>query len=209
MKRVLVLVGLVVLGLLSAQPAWAAPTTQVVQGRILRLVSVADWDAAGSLHPGEPVRWDVVISADAPDPGTVTIGVSAEGDAELVVDASLCMQEWTASGCPGGETVLRSGWSIPRNGAEIELAQMRDSETAHVRLSIALASDDGSGRTDVRIHASGIGESAVIGENGGLATTGMSSVVFWALGGGAALLVVGTLLVATRRRRLRDVREES
>lgn len=204
MRRVLVLACVIVLGVLSAQPAWAAQTTQVVQGRILRLVSVADWDAAGAMRPGEPVQWDVSITADAPDPGTVTIGVSATGDAALVVDASLCMQEWEAGGCPGGERVLRSAWIIPRDGAEIELAQMRDTETAHVRLSIALAAVDGSGRTDVRIHASGAGESAVIGEGGGLATTGMPPVVFWAAGGGAVLLVVGASLIALRRRHAGD-----
>ena len=32
MRRALMAAGLVVLALLSAQPAWAAPTTQVVQG---------------------------------------------------------------------------------------------------------------------------------------------------------------------------------
>lgn len=210
MRRSLLLVGLVALGLMSASPAWAAPTTQVVQGQILRLVSVADWDAAGSMRPGEPVQWDVAISADAPDPGTVTIGVSATGDAELIVGASLCMQEWTASGCPGGAQALRSGWSIPLDGAEVALAQMPDTETAHLRLSIALSAGDGSGgRTDVRIHASGVGESAVIGEGGGLATTGMSPVMFWVAGGGAVLLVLGAALVILRRRRSQDVGDES
>ena len=209
MKRALLLVGLVAVGALSAQPAWAASTTQVVQGQILRLVSVADWDAAGSLLPGEPVQWDVAVSADAPDPGTVTIGVSATGDAELVVDATLCMQPWAASGCPGGETVLRSDWSLPRDGAEVVLTRMADTETAHVRLSIALAAGDEGGRTDVLVHATGAGESATIGGGGGLATTGVSPVVYGIFAGGAVLLVGGMLLVATRRRRSRDAGDES
>lgn len=199
MRRALMAAGLVALALLPAQPAWAAPTTQVVQGRVLRLVSVADWDAAGSLLPGEPVQWDVAVSADAPDPGVVTIGVSATGSADLVVDARLCMQEWTASGCPGGATVLRSGWRIPRDGSEFELTRMADTETAHVRFSMALAAGGGDGRTDVRVHASGAGESAVVGPEGGLATTGMSPVVFWVAGGGAVLLVLGGALVVVRR----------
>lgn len=207
MKRALLLVGLVAVGALSAQPAWAASTTQVVQGQILRLVSVADWDAAGSLLPGEPVQWDVAVSADAPDPGTVTIGVSATGDAELVVDATLCMQPWAASGCPGGETVLRSDWSLPRDGAEVVLTRMADTESAHVRLSIALAAGDEGGRTDVLVHATGAGESVVIGEDGGLATTGMPPVVFWVLGGGSVLLLFGCLLLLARRRRPHDEEE--
>src|SRR5690349_25128393 len=83
-------------------PAVAAPTTAVVQGQVLRLVSVADWDAAASLRPGEPVQWDVTVSADAPDPGTVSIGISARGDADLLVDAHVCMRAWEGSECPGG-----------------------------------------------------------------------------------------------------------
>lgn len=204
MRRALMAAGLVVLALLSAQPAWAAPTTQVVQGRILRLVSVADWDAAGSLLPGEPVQWDVIVSADAPDPGIVTIGVSATGNAELIVDATLCMREWTASGCPGGATVLRSGWRIPRDGAETALTQMADTEIAHLRFSIALAAGGEDGRTDVRVHATGAGESAVVGPEGGLATTGMSPVVFWVAGGGAVIVVFGAALIFLRRRHARE-----
>ncbi|WP_223586010.1 hypothetical protein [Microbacterium sp. OVT16B] len=208
-SRVVAVAALVVLGSIGASPAWAAPSTQVVQGQVLRLVSVADWDAAASLLPGAPVQWDVAVSADAPDPGTVTIGVSASGDASLVVDASLCMSAWTPSGCPGGSTILRTGWSIPRDGAEIALAQMADTEVGHLRLSIALAADDEGGRTEVRVHAHGAGESAVIGPDGGLATTGMSPVVLWILGGGAVLVVVGAVLLVARRRRPRGEDEDS
>lgn len=204
MRRGPIVAALAVLGLLSAQPAWAAPTTQVVQGSVLRLVSVADWDAAGSLLPGDAVQWDVAVSADAPDPGTVTIGVSATGDAGLVVDARLCMDEWTVSGCPGGESVLRTDWDIPRDGEEITLTSMADTQTAHLRFSIALAAGDASGRTDVRLHASGVGETAVIGQDGGLATTGMLPVVYWVLGGGAVAVVVGAVLVLRRRGRSDD-----
>lgn len=203
----LAVVGLAVSGLAVAQPAWAAPTTQVVQGDVLRLVSVADWDAAASMRPGEPVQWDVAVSADAPDPGTVSIGVSATGDAVLIVDASVCLQEWTASGCPGGESVLRSDWDIPRDGVEAALTSMSDTQTAHLRLTIALAAG-GDGETDVRVHAAGAGESVVIGGDGGLATTGMSPVVYWVLGGGLAALLIGVVLLLSRRRASRDEEDE-
>ena len=84
-------VGVVVLFMLlgSAAPAWASPTTEIIQGRILRLVSVADWEAAGSLLPGQQVRWDVAVSAVAPDPGIVTIALSATGEAPLLLDVSI------------------------------------------------------------------------------------------------------------------------
>ncbi|CAH0155921.1 hypothetical protein SRABI76_00911 [Microbacterium oxydans] len=187
--------------LLVAAPAGAAPTTQVIQGDVLRLVSVADWDAASSLRPGAPVQWDVAISADAPDPGLVSIGVSASGSAPLLVDVSLCARAWEATGCPGGATALRTAWSIPRDGAEVELTRIADDQTAHVRLAITLDPDDVGGSTEVRVHARGAGESAVVGPGGGLATTGLPATTPSMFGGGIVLAAVGALLVLGRRRR--------
>ncbi|MFB8187830.1 hypothetical protein ACFC14_00810 [Microbacterium sp. NPDC055988] len=193
--------GLVVLVMLlgSAAPAWAAPTTEVIQGRILRLVSVADWDAAGSLLPGQQVRWDVTVSAEAPDPGIVTIALSATGDAPLVLDVSICLREWQGSVCPGGPATVRSAWQIPRDGGEMQLGEVADTDVAHVRLSIGLGEGAGAGSTTIRLHASGVGEDVAVGPGGGLAATGPSPLPPWALAGGAALVVVGVLLVARRR----------
>lgn len=199
MKRVVAAIALTACAVLAAQPAAAAPVTQVVQGKILRLVSVADWDAAGALQPGQSVQWDVAVSADAPEPGTVAIGVSATGDADLIVDATLCMQKWTVTGCPGGARILRSGWSIPRDGAVVDLTQMADTETAHVRLAVALARD-AVGSTDVRLHADGSGETVQIGPDDELATTGMSLNSLWIVGGGA-LLLIGLTITLLRPRR--------
>ena len=192
---------LVLASTLAATPAWAAPSTHVVQGDVLRLVSTADWDAASNLLPGAHVQWDVEVSADAPDPGTVSIGISATGGAPLVVDASLCMQQWEAGACPVGAVELRSAWDIPRDGVEVALAEVADTEVAHLRLVVSLAEEDGEGSTEVRVHAQGAGESVMVGPDGGLATTGMSPVVPWILGGGVALLVLGVGLVVARRRR--------
>ncbi|MFK4760435.1 hypothetical protein ACI3KS_05815 [Microbacterium sp. ZW T5_45] len=203
MRRALLMVGLVLVCLLPAQPASAATTTQIVQGDIIRLVSIADWDAAASLLPGDAVQWDVEVSAQAPDPGTVTIGLSATGSTELLVDAAVCMRPWTADGCPGGERDLRSGWSIPRDGTEIAIVQMADTETAHVRLSVALGENGGGGRTDIRIHASGVGDQVSVGQDEELAATGMSAWWFGTLGGGAVLLAIGVVLVTARRRGFR------
>ena len=186
--------------LVAVSPAWAAPSTEVVQGQVLRLVSVADWDAASSLLPGQPVQWDVTVSAEAPDPGTVAVGVSASGGAALVMDVLRCAQEWDESGCRGGATTLESGWSIPRDGLEVPLVEMADTEVAHLRLVIALdGADDGS--TQVRVHARGAGESATIGPDGGLATTGGAPFAPWAICGALALVAGGAALSATRRRR--------
>lgn len=190
---------LVMLG--AAAPAWAAPTTEVIQGRILRLVSVADWDAAGALLPGQRVQWDVAVSARAPDPGTVVIALSAVGEAPLVVDVSMCLREWRGSGCPGGAVALRSAWEVPRDGAEVRLAEVADTEVANVRLTVGLADGVDAGSTSLRLHARGDGESVAVGPDGGLATTGASPHVPWILAGGAVLVVSGLMLVARRRGR--------
>lgn len=169
---------------------------------MLRLVSVADWTAAASLRPGQPVRWDVVVSADAPEPGTVHVGISARGDADLLVDAQVCMQPWEGTGCPGGARTLRSAWPLPRDGVEVSLIEMSETEVAHVRLSIALqGADDGS--TDVRVHAQGAGESAVIGPDGGLATTGLPPIAPWLVAGGVILVGAGLASAVVHRRRTR------
>jgi hypothetical protein len=184
-----------------AAPAWAAPTTQVVQGRVIRLVSVADWEAASALSSGRAVRWDVTVSADAPDPGRIVLGVSATGDARLDLDVALCAQEWEDDGCPRGETALRTAWDVPRDGVQTELTSMADTDVAYVRMSVALAADEHGGSTSIRFHASGEGESASVGPEGGLATTGMPPVVPWILAGGAILVVAGAALVVGRARR--------
>ena len=187
--------------LLAAAPASAAPSTEVVQGQVLRLVSIADWDAASSLLPGQLVQWDVTVSADAADPGIVTVGVSADGAADLVVEVFGCASEWDESGCSDGATAVKSAWAIRRDGVEVPLLEMADTDVAHLRLVVALAGDD-VGSTQMHVHARGAGESAVIGPDGGLATTGMPPFAPWVIGTGVALAGTGAALSAVRRRRV-------
>ncbi|MFS0854137.1 LPXTG cell wall anchor domain-containing protein [Microbacterium sp. 179-I 3D4 NHS] len=187
------------------------PEVEVIQGRVLRLVSMADWDDAASLLPGRPVRWDVAVSAETAEPGTITLGVSAIGDAPLLVDAELCPTAWRAGACPGGAETLRSRWSIPRDGAQISLARFSATEDAHLRLRVALAEDAG-GVTRMRVHAHGVGDSVSVAPEtpalgapspaGALPTTGGSTapiVVFV----GIVLAALGVVL--SRRRGKRDV----
>lgn len=207
MKRALALVGpaIVISGALAAAPAWAASTTEIVQGRVLRLVSVADWASASTMLPGQPMQWDVAVSAEAAEPGTVTLSLSAQGDAALLVDASLCMQQWEQSGCPGGASVLRSAWSIPLDGAEVALADFAATDVGHLRLWITLSADDGEGVTEVRVHARGVGESVVVGPDGPLAATG-GAVAPWVIGAGAVLAVAGIALAGKRADRSAQAR---
>ena len=201
MTRALAALFLAILVVASPSAAWAAPTTQVIQGSVLRLVSVADWEAASELLPGQPVRWDVEVSAEAPDPGDVRISASAMGDARLLLDISMCLQPWRASGCPGGATELRTRWSIPRDGVEVPLIQIADTETARLRLAISLDPADGSGSTDLRVLAQGAGETVVVGSEGGLATTGPPPRGPWVISAGVVLALWGAALVIRGHRR--------
>lgn len=194
---VLVLAGVFVGGIAPAGAA-PAPATQVVEGSVLRLVSEADWEAASRLRPGDPVRWDVTVSAEAPDPGVVHIGISATGAAALLVAAERCSRAWSDDGCPGEASVLRGDLPVPRDGAEVPLVEMGDTEVAHLRLTVTLESG-GRGSTEVRVHATGAGETAVIGPDGGLAATGVSPGPPWLLGV-LAVLIGGGLLLARRRK---------
>ena len=123
----------------AAPPATAAARTDVVQGRYLRLESVADWEAASRMRPGEAVRWDVEISANAPEPGRVSIGVSATGDVVLRVDVRLCALPWRGEECPGGAVTLRHGWEVPRDGGTVVLARTDATAVSRLRLDVALA----------------------------------------------------------------------
>ncbi|WP_288871256.1 hypothetical protein [uncultured Microbacterium sp.] len=179
--------------------AWGSPATQVIQGDVLRLVSVADWDAAAGMLPGQPLRWDVAVSAQAPDPGVIRIGISATGGAALVADVAMCRQAWAGTDCPGGATTLREDWRIPRDGAETPLAEIADTETAHLRLAITLDAGDAAGSTEVRIQARGAGETVAVGPDGGLAVTGASPRTAWLAAAGVLLALAGAALGRGRR----------
>lgn len=214
-SRILVLVGAsfsMLAWCLGLATAWAAPTTEIVQGEYLRIVSVADWQAAGSLAPGEVLQWDVTISAEAPEPGTVSIGVSASGGAALVVDAAACLQMWSGDECPGGASELRAAWDLPRDDAVSKLTDIADTDVAHLRLRISLASGTvaSDGLTTVRVHASGAQETIVAdpGASARLPDTGVSTALPALLAVALLMLILGAVLTfAAHLRRRKDVPE--
>ncbi|MBW1638959.1 hypothetical protein G3H63_07685 [Microbacterium resistens] len=194
-----------------AAPALAATTTEVVQGRYLRLESTADWEAASRLSAGDALRWDVRISADAPDPGRIVVGLVATGGVGLTVDARLCLHDWQGEVCPGGETVLLRDVEVRRDGVRVPLGEFDADAVGAVRLDVSLApSADASAAaasTELRVRADGFGEGAGIGPPSDLPPTG-ADVPVAVIVVGAVLLVGGALAVvlgAVRRgRRDRD-----
>ncbi len=203
MRRILGTAGAaaVVAVLALADPSYAAANTEVIQGKYVRLVSVVDWSQAERLQPGDAVRWDVDVSAEAPEPGTLAVGVSASGGTPLAIDAELCEVAWRDDGCPSGAEHLRTDWEIPRDGELVVLSEGSAADVAHVRLRVALASGGAEEPTQVRVHAIGAGEEIGTGPEHPLAPTGSTPDVPWTLVGGSALLLgtVAVLLARARR----------
>lgn len=185
----------------SAPAAAAAPATEIVQGRYVRIVSRADWAAAAAMGPEASVRWDLEISAAAPSPGTVRVGVSALGDAPVAVDVRLCPVAWQGEDCVGGAQLLRRAWGVPRDGRTVELDAISSDDVAHVRLDVRLAGGREAGATQIRVHADGLGDRIQTGPGGQLPATGGSLPLPAIVAGGALLVAAAVVLVFARRRR--------
>ncbi len=183
--------------------AAAAPATEIVQGQYLRIVSAADWQAASHLGAGAAVPWDLSISADAPEPGRISIGVRATGGTPLLVDVLQCAQAWQTGGCASGAVTLRTGWELPRDGSLTPLLSMADTEVAHLRLVVALGGGAAGSPTSVQVQADGTADMVIAGPGGELiAETGLDAALPQLLAIGAVVLVlIATLMIVTGRRR--------
>ena len=185
-----------------APSAGAAVVTQTVQGRYVRIESRADWSAAATMGPQTDVRWDLVVSARPPEPGTVLLGVSATGDVPVLADARLCAVAWQGAICPEGERSLRADWVIPRDGGTVQLEAMPADAVAHLRLDVRLAEGaTAGGSTGVLVHAQGFGDSVQTGPSVQLPATGAAVPVVAVVGGILLVAVAAVLLIVGRRRR--------
>lgn len=190
----------------AATAASTAPSAETVEGEHLRIVSVADWHAATNLIPGDTVQWDLSISVDTSQVATVSIGLSAEGDAALLSSARLCLQQWDDDECPGGAVTVHEAWDLPRDDTVTLMIEITDTDTAHLRLMISLG--DGAhvddGHTIVRVHALTEHESLVVEPPGAMAPTGMSSNPLSLFIPGAAVLLITAAILFVAGRHGRD-----
>lgn len=193
-------------------PAAAAPTTQVIRGEFLRIESVADWDAAASLMPGDAVQWDLAVSAVPPEPSTVHVGIHASGDAPLHLTIRSCATVWDGDACPGGARELRTEWAIPLDASSSPLLSVASDHTVHLRLDVRMP-EPSVHATRVTVSASVSQETVSVsphagGIAGGLASTGPSMGMQAALAGGAAVILAAGAVLLLRSRR-RDEEETS
>ena len=199
---------------LAPVAAAAAPTSEIVQGEFVRIVSTIDEERIANLRPGQAVRWDLDISADAPEPGTIQVSLRGAGTLPLSVDARACDSAWEGDACPGGARELVTGWMAQPDGGARDLVEAGSDETLHLRLDvIASAEMTQASATELRVLVRGFGDDLGVGPDGSvaepptgadLAGTGLTAA-FPALLALAALLVgAGALAVAAGRRRAED-----
>ncbi|MFI7024359.1 signal peptidase I [Micromonospora sp. NPDC049900] len=208
---VAVLPGVTAAVLAAPGPARADPAEDVIRSRFLTLVSIGDEARMTTMAPEEPVPWQVGVSAHAPQPGTVTISLSASGPLAarpdgLQVTAAVCPQRWVRGACPTGQAqqVLADGPATRLTTAPITISSMHADQQRWVLVTASLlAGSTASGSADLVVTATGFGDRASAGGTvGPLPRTGPDLRTPLAVGAGA--LLAGLLLVlAVRRRRIR------
>lgn len=171
--------------LLAAVPAQAAPEREVITGQVLRLISVQDTDAMGSMSPGETVAWDVQVSASEPD-GEIALELLADGPeaARFRVSVHACAAE--GEGCT---RELLAPAVLGTTAAEVG-SQAAD-EVGWYRIGVQLTGAEPA-RTVLTFTARGHGDEVSTDGEAELPGTGASPWLPVALAVGA--LVVGTVL---------------
>lgn len=199
---VAVLAGGGVLGAPGTARADTADDVTVVQGEVIRLVSI-DQPQMSDLLPGASASWQVGVSADAETPGTITVSLSSTGDAALDLRYAVraCAVRWVDGACPSAATLLTEQ-PVPLDGVARDILSMASDEQRWVQVLVTrpLASDAAAaGAVDITLRALGVGDDVSTGTGDGLAPTG--SAAPWTLGAiGALLLAVGAgVAVRTRR----------
>ena len=142
-------------------PAEAASDERVVQGRVIRLVSIEE-PRMSDMAPGTSAVWLVGISADAPNPGTLTVLLTSDGDGGLGLryDVQSCVTRWDSGACAESETLVPEQ-TVPVDGAERDILSMPSDEARWLRIAVArpAGSDpDASGAVEMEVRAVGVGD---------------------------------------------------
>ena len=184
-------------------PARAATTETVIQGPVIRLVSIES-PAMQELTPGGSAVWQVGVTADADSPGTLTVTLAgtAAPDTELRYQVQGCPQRWTSDTCPGSEVLVPDS-PAPTDGAAMLLRTMPDDEQLWLRIEVTLPADADPAASPLRltVRATGVGDDVSTGNGGGglAATGGVAGPAMAAVGGVVMAVGIG-MLVRSRRR---------
>ncbi|MDW4573738.1 S26 family signal peptidase [Microbacterium sp. M3] len=186
----------------SPTPARAASDETVIQGAVIRLVSIEE-PAMQQLTPGATAVWQVGVMADAASPGTLTVTLSgaAAAPTALRYEVRGCSERWTGDMCPTPDPLVEDS-PVPTTGDPVLLQTMPDDEQLWLRIAVMLPSDADPVVSPVQltVRATGVGDDVTTGAGGGLAATGGGAR--WGLpAAGIVALAVGAGLVLRLRRR--------
>ena len=171
-------------------PARAAADERIIQGEVIRLVSIEP-RRMSDIAPGTSAAWLVGVSADAPSPGTVDVEVSATGDAalDLRYEIRSCEVRWVDGACAEAATLVAEQ-TIPLDGAARGILSMAADQTRWLRILVTRPPQSDaalSGAVDIVVRAVGAGDDISTGPVGPLPATGAG--VPWALSGLAVMLL--------------------
>lgn len=181
-------------------------STSVARGTYLTLTSIGDAEAMSNMQPNVPVLWQIGVSADAPEPGTVSLSLEASGDSSLGLSLEIrsCSVQWVGGVCDGAERSIQPRLEAPLNSGLQLLESMPASEQRWMLVS-AMVPPGGEGEVSLAVRAQGDSDSIAVGPGtvGTIARTGAASAPPMLLLGGvgvsAGLLVAGAAAVLKRR----------
>lgn len=196
-------------------PAAAEVRERVVAGTVITLVAVGDDEAMTSLAPGMPVRWQVGVLSDPPEPGDLDVAIRASGSLAsrtdgLQLSVASCPHRWLAGRCADGATELVApGPARAVAGDDHHVVELTAGEPRWLQVTAWLPGDATapSGDASVRITASGFGDSVsteperplLPGTGADRLTTVLLVIGAVAVITGAILLIAGSRHRSTRR----------
>ncbi len=186
----------VLVGGVSSAVAAPAETREVISGEVLRLVSVQDRPAMSTMAPGEPVAWDVQVSANRPD-GEIALSLTAAGpEGAFEVQVAECAAEGTA--CTEQLIGATAVGAMP-----VELGTQPAAEQVWYRITTELIAPEHGAELALRFVAAGSGEEVSAGGGGDLPATGgphrgVGLAVVIAVAAGVLLRFGGALIPSSR-----------
>ncbi|GAA1802524.1 hypothetical protein [Nesterenkonia flava] len=141
----------------------------VVQGAYTTLTAIYDQDLRSNLVPGEIARWDVGVQVDPPDPGSVLLGVAADGDFAVELTVYSCPEPWLdapgnpilprENACSGDVELVVENHPVQPDGNVAWIGSFPTDQQRWLRVLTWMPLDTPdeaqNSQTTVRVHASG------------------------------------------------------
>lgn len=196
------------LGLALGSPVQAV-AEEVITSDHLTLTSIGNREAMSQLAPGEPVQWQVGVTAAESEPGEVRVELVGNGNPGLRLHSTIrsCDRRWVEGTCAGETYQLLVPGPVAVDGTIRRLISMPVAEERWLLFDLWLPEDSvpaAGGSVQLEVHASGSGDEIAVspGPVGPLAATGSNPLLplFAAFGSVALGLALAGVARARRRR---------